>query len=68
MVNFRAGISRGPLSVDAYVLNAFDDDNYVSVAQNSLLTPNFALTAFNGYLNVGLPELRTYGARLSYKF
>jgi iron complex outermembrane receptor protein len=68
VVNLRAGISKGPLSVDAYVLNAFDDDNYVSIAQNSLLTPNFALTAFNGYLNLGLPELRTYGARVSYKF
>ena len=68
VVNLRAGFSKGPLAVDAYVLNAFDDDNYVSVAQNSLLTPNFGLTAFNGYLNVGLPELRTYGARVSYKF
>lgn len=68
VANFRAGISKGPLSFDAYVLNAFNDDNYVSVAQNSLLTPNFALTGWNGYLNVGLPELRTYGARVSYKF
>ena len=68
VVNFRAGISRGPLSIDAFVNNAFDDDNYVSIAQNSLLTPTLALATANGYLNVGLPELRTYGARVSYKF
>jgi iron complex outermembrane recepter protein len=68
VANFRAGISKGPLAVDAYVLNAFNDDNYVSIAQNSLLTPTFALTGWNGYLNLGLPELRTYGARVSYKF
>lgn len=68
VVNFRAGFTRGPLSVDAFVNNAFDDDNYVSIVQNSLLTPTLGLAAFNGYLNVGLPELRTYGARVSYKF
>ncbi|MFO1426445.1 MAG: TonB-dependent receptor [Steroidobacteraceae bacterium] len=70
VVNFRAGVSRGPLSVDAFVNNAFNDDNYTSIASNAILTPNFALSTLplGGYLNVGLPELRTYGARISYKF
>ena len=67
VVNLRAGIKRGPLSVDAYVLNAFNDDNYVSIAQNSLLVPTFAI-AGNAYLNLGLPELRTFGVRVGCKF
>ena len=68
VVNLRAGVSRGPLSFDAFVNNVFDDDNYVSIAQNSLLVPNFSITGPNAYLNLGLPELRTVGARVSYKF
>jgi iron complex outermembrane receptor protein len=68
VANLRAGVNRGPLSFDVFVNNAFNDKNYTSIAQNSVLTPNFALTAANGYLNLGLPELRTYGARVSYKF
>jgi iron complex outermembrane receptor protein len=68
-VNFRAGITRGPLSVDAFVLNAFDDDNYVAGFQGGIISP--ALAPFQGtenYVIVGLPELRTYGLRLAYKF
>ena len=67
VANVRAGVKRGPLSIDAYVLNLFNDDNYVSIAQNSLLVPTFAV-AGNAYLNLGLPELRTYGVRVGYKF
>lgn len=67
VVNLRTGIKRGPLSVDAYVLNAFNDDNYVSIAQNSLLVPTFVVSG-NAYINVGLPELRTFGVRVGYKF
>jgi iron complex outermembrane receptor protein len=74
VVNLRAGLTRGPLSVDAFVLNALDNDDYVSIGNNVLLTPtNFFNGAATGngasvYLNVGLPELRLYGARVSYKF
>jgi len=67
VANVRAGVKRGPLSIDAYVLNLFNDDNYVSIAQNSLLVPTFAVVG-NAYLNLGLPELRTYGVRVGYKF
>ncbi|MEZ5498463.1 MAG: TonB-dependent receptor [Steroidobacteraceae bacterium] len=68
-VNLRAGIKRGPLSVDAYVQNLFDDDGYVSAFSNSLLTPDFSLTAGGaGYVNLALPELRTYGVKIGYKF
>ena len=64
----RAGITRGPLTVDAFVLNAFDDDNYVAGFQGSVLTPTFSLSGSENYAILGLPDLRTYGARVSYKF
>jgi iron complex outermembrane recepter protein len=69
VVNFRAGITRGPLSVDAFVLNAFDDDNYVSGFQGGIIAPAVTPSgAAESYVIVGLPELRTYGVRLAYKF
>ncbi len=68
IVNLRAGISRGPLSLEAYVLNALNDDNYVGSAPQNVLTPNFALTGAYSYINLSLPELRTFGATLKYKF
>jgi iron complex outermembrane receptor protein len=69
VVNFRAGITRGPLSVDAFVLNAFDDDNYVSGFQGGIIAPAVTPSGTaETYVIVGLPELRTYGLRLAYKF
>ncbi len=68
VVNFRAGISRGSLGLEAYVLNAFDDDTPTNAATQNVLTPSFSLTGAYSYLNLSLPELRTYGARISYKF
>ncbi len=68
VVNLRAGVSRGALAVDVFVNNAFDDDNYVAGFQGSVLTPTFSLTGAENYAILGLPELRTYGARVSYKF
>jgi iron complex outermembrane recepter protein len=72
VVNLRGGVSKGPLAFEVYALNAFDDDNYVSIASNAVLDPFFTVsTATNSalaYVNVGLPELRTIGARISYEF
>ena len=67
VVNLRAGVSRGDLGLEVYVLNAFDDDNPTSIASGGVILPSFALSAPSGLL-LGLPELRTVGARLSYKF
>jgi iron complex outermembrane recepter protein len=68
-VNVRAGFTRGPVSVDAFVLNLFDNDDYISAAQNSLLTPDFSLTAAGvGYINAALPERRVVGLKVGYKF
>ena len=71
VVNLRAGVTRGPMAFDVFVNNAFDDQNYVSGFTGAVLLPNFAPVArnnANSYVIVGLPELRTYGARISYKF
>ncbi len=71
VVNLRAGIKRGPLGVDVFVNNAFDDKNFVSAFTGTVLLPNFAPVAANGaqsYAITGMPELRTYGARVTYKF
>jgi iron complex outermembrane recepter protein len=74
-VNLRAGLRVGNVGVDAYVQNAFNDKNYLSIAQNTLLVPGAApqgTTTIAGgafaYVNVALPELRTYGLKLTYKF
>ena len=70
VVNLRAGITRGPLAVDVFVNNAFDDDNYVAGFTGTVLLPNFAPVAANNaqsYVITGLPELRMYGVRIAYK-
>lgn len=76
VVNLRAGVSKGPLSFEAFALNALNDKNYVAISNNAILTPGTNATnsvgvatnnAF-GYLNVGLPELRMVGARIAYEF
>lgn len=68
-VNARIGFTKGSFSGEVFAINLFNDKNYISVNQLNLLEPTFALAgAAIGYLNVGLPELRTVGVRGSYKF
>ena len=46
-----------------------DDDNYVAGFQGGIIAPAVTPSgAAESYVIVGLPELRTYGARLAYKF
>jgi iron complex outermembrane receptor protein len=68
LVNLRAGINKGDLALEAFVNNALNDKNYVGVSGNALLTPFFTVASGIGYLNVGLPDLRTYGLKATYKF
>ena len=67
VVNLRSGISRGDLGLEVYVLNAFNERKPVSIASGGFIIPGFPLSAPSGLL-LGLPELRTFGAKLSYKF
>jgi iron complex outermembrane receptor protein len=67
-VNVRAGVVRGPINIDVFVQNLFDNDDYVSVAQNNLQVPPPVGSLGVGYINVALPERRVYGLRVGYKF
>lgn len=62
VVNLRSGFTKGPFDVEAYLLNAFDDDTY----QNILL--NTDLPSFGIALKVGLPDPRQWGLRGTYRF
>jgi len=68
VVNLRAGISKGPFSLEAFVKNVFNDKNYTSLTDNFIFTPNFAFFGTDSALLVGLPELRTAGVQLKVKF
>lgn len=67
-VNFRAGVSKGPASIEAFLTNAFNNKGYTAIANNTLITPGFALASTYSYLTLGLPELRTFGLKVAYKF
>jgi iron complex outermembrane recepter protein len=67
VVNLRAGVSRGDLGFEVYVLNALNNKKPVSIASGGFILPSFALSAPSGLL-LGLPELRTLGGKLSYRF
>ncbi|MBH0113352.1 TonB-dependent receptor [Novosphingobium sp. YJ-S2-02] len=68
-VNARVGFSYGDVTVEGFVTNLFKNKQYTSVAQNALLEPSFFLAAQSyGYLNLALPELRTWGIKAGYKF
>lgn len=67
-VNVRAGVVRGPVNIDVFVQNLFDNRDYVSVAQNNLLVPPPLNSLGVGYINLALPERRVYGLRVGYEF
>lgn len=68
-MNARVGIARDGFTLEAFATNLFNNKDYVSLAQNSILEPSFALSGQgNGYVNVALPELRTFGIKAGYSF
>jgi iron complex outermembrane receptor protein len=62
VVNLRTGLTNGPFDLEAYLLNAFEDDTF----QNILL--NTDLPSFGIALKVGLPDKRQWGLRGTYRF
>lgn len=66
--NIRGSITKGPLTVDVFVNNIFNDRNPVSAADNFTFTPSFALTGISSAIQLGLPELRTAGVQAKVKF
>lgn len=68
LVNARAGVDRGPLSLAFTVRNVFNNHTFVSIANANVLAPGVAGTApYNGLI-VGLPELRTYALEAKFRF
>lgn len=66
-VNARAGISRGPVSLEAFVTNLFNNKAFTTIGDQWLNAPQNYYAA-HSVLTVGLPELRTAGVQLKYKF
>ncbi|MEZ5486381.1 MAG: TonB-dependent receptor [Steroidobacteraceae bacterium] len=67
-VNLRAGIVRGSFGLDVFVLNALNSDSYLTALDNNLLNSTFAFSGAYSAIVVGLPDLRTYGAKLTWRF
>ncbi len=69
VVNMRAGLRRDKFSLEVFAMNLFNNRNYTSAGQNTLLTPGFAIAGRgNAYVNVGLPALRMIGIKAGFKF
>jgi iron complex outermembrane receptor protein len=66
-VNIRAGVSRGPVSIEAFVTNLFNNRAFTAIGDNWLTAGSFTTAGF-GALSVGLPELRTAGVQTKFKF
>ncbi|MBB6253056.1 TonB-dependent receptor [Nitrospirillum iridis] len=65
--NFRTGITKGPVSVDFFVNNLFDNTSYVSANDGILFNPSSTYYN-NATIRVGLREHRTLGLQMKYKF
>jgi iron complex outermembrane recepter protein len=67
-VNFRLGIRGEQVSIEGFVTNAFNNKAYTSLLnQWNLSNPAETYAAYDA-VYVGLPFLRTYGARVRYDF
>ena len=65
--DFRVGINRGNLTVEGFVLNAFNA-YYYTVGQRDVEQINVPTAVQNNAFYLGLPDKRRFGARARYKF
>ena len=68
IVNVRASVTKGPVTVDLFVNNLFNDTNPQTIADASLFTTTFAFTSIPNSVQIGLPEKRTGGVQVKVKF
>jgi iron complex outermembrane receptor protein len=66
--NARASVTKGPLTVDVFVNNIFNDKNPISAADNFVFTPDFSRTGITSAIQLGLPELRSAGVQAKIRF
>jgi len=67
-INLRTGASQNGFSIEAFVNNVTNNRSYTTIADASVFTNNFRYSTYNSALIVGLPDLRTYGLQMKYRF
>ncbi|MBB3954169.1 TonB-dependent receptor [Novosphingobium sediminicola] len=65
--NLRGGVSKGNVSVEAFVNNLFNNHTYTSIGDNYAIDNTLSRFGFYSAAVVGLPELRTFGLQLKVK-
>lgn len=65
--NIRGGVSKGNVSVEAFVNNLFNNHTYTSIGDNYAIDNTLAHFGFFSAAVVGLPELRTAGVQVKIK-
>jgi len=65
--NLRGGISKGNVSLEAFVTNLFNNHTYTSIGDNYAIDNTFARFGYFSAAVVGLPELRTAGVQVKIK-
>ncbi len=68
MFNFRAGVVNDTWDILAYVDNAFDDRTVKSGFEDGDIPTFFATNRFLNHGTLILPDPRTYGLRVNYRF
>lgn len=68
VANFRAGIVNDTWDILAYVDNAFDDDTIKTGFEDGSIPTFFATNRFLNQGTLILPDPRTYGLRMNYRF
>ncbi|MEQ1803590.1 MAG: TonB-dependent receptor [Gammaproteobacteria bacterium] len=68
LFNFRTGIVNDTWDILAYVDNAFDDDTVKSGFEDGDIPTFFATNRFLNHGTLILPDPRTYGMRVNYRF
>lgn len=67
-INLRTGASQNGFWIEAFVNNVTNNRSYTTIADASVFTNNFRYSTYNSALIVGLPDLRTYGLQMKYRF
>jgi iron complex outermembrane receptor protein len=65
--NLRGGVSKGNVSVEAFVTNLFNNHTYTSIADNYTIDNSLTKLAYYSAVVLGLPELRTFGIQAKVK-
>lgn len=65
--NLRGGVSKGNVTVEAFVNNLFNNHTYTSISDNYAIDNTLARFGYSSAALVGLPDLRTLGVQVKIK-